>query len=70
MIEACLICIRTECRSPYACASIARCADMLTAEEDARAFGYGARNGKYGAKAEPRPEWTKPRIRAEQRGEP
>lgn len=66
MIETRLNCIRTECRSPYACESIARCADTLTPEEDCREFGYGLHGGKYGAHADPRPEWTKPRHRRRQ----
>jgi hypothetical protein len=41
-------CVRPlgECRSPHACASVNRCADTMTAGEDARAFGYGDNGGR------------------------
>lgn len=48
MIEDCLNCVRSECRSPYACAAIDRCADTLTPKEDSRIFGYGYNGGSYG----------------------
>lgn len=39
-------CIRQhECRSPYSCREIGRCADTMNGDEDAMAFGYGSRAG-------------------------
>ena len=35
-----------ECRSPYACSSINRCADTLTPGQDSSIFGYGDNGGR------------------------
>jgi len=42
-------CVRQhECRSPYACGTIRRCADSLTPAQDMLLFGYGANGGAAG----------------------